>query len=164
MALRKKIPTKDFELKPRIPVVKPYQRTFQRQPRGRFDRNKRKTFRRGYKKPFSFNRFQRNHFVEEILEPITPEERELFQPIMDSVKGKLSAKLFNEEKKELAEVPVRELMKELPKTKKVSFIVFDGIATKRLVEKAKELGVKTLVGIKKGKIGKIEGIKVLIFN
>jgi hypothetical protein len=43
----------------------------------------------------------------------------------------------------------------------VSRIVFDGIITKRLVEAAHKAGVKTVVGIKLGKIEDPKGIELV---
>jgi DNA primase len=83
--------------------------------------------------------------------PPTAEELKKFKPVMDSLKGTLKAKLFDSQTKELNEVPVRELMEKIDKTKNIDSIVFDGIITKRLADKADELGISYLVGAKKGK-------------
>ena len=48
--------------------------------------------------------------------------------------------------------------------KNVNTIVFDGIITKRLLEAAEQNNVKTIVGVKKGKIDESKKTKVLAFN
>jgi len=94
----------------------------------------------------------------------TVDEKKLFQPLMDSLKGTLSAKLLNEKNVEVKTVKIRDLLKELENTKSIATIVCDGVITKRVVDTAKNAGVKTIVGVKKGRIGTEENVRILIFN
>ena len=88
-------------------------------------------------------------------------ESQSFKPILAQLKGSLKAKLLGADQKEIKEVPIRSLVESIKESKGVQSIVFDGIVTKRLVEAAKKSGVKTIVGVKKGKLDKVEGITVL---
>ncbi|MFH1544871.1 MAG: DNA primase DnaG [archaeon] len=96
--------------------------------------------------------------------PATEEEKKMFSPSMNEVKGKLEAVLLDEGNKEITRVKVRELMPKLKEVKGAHSIVFDGIITKRLVDEAKAIGVKNLVGVRKGKITEEEGIKTVILK
>ncbi len=88
---------------------------------------------------------------------ISPAERQQFLPVMQQLQGTLKAKLFDAEMKEIAESDVRNVVEKIAEMPNVSSVVFDGIITKRLVEEAAKKGVKTIVGIKKGKIDAVEG-------
>ena len=69
--------------------------------------------------------------------------------------------LKDDKLKEIASSNVRGLVEKLAESKNVHAIVFDGIVTKRLLEEAGKQGVKYIVGVKKGKIEKAEGIRVI---
>ncbi|MEM2893959.1 MAG: DNA primase DnaG [Candidatus Bathyarchaeia archaeon] len=62
------------------------------------------------------------------------------------IKGTLEAILMNGEGAEVARIPVSELVERLKERDDVEVVVFDGIVTERLLEAAKEKGVKLLVG------------------
>ena len=83
---------------------------------------------------------------------------------MQELKGKLSAALLDENMHQVKQVPIRELVDELKKTPNVHAVVFDGIVTKRLVDEASQLGVRYLVGMKKGKIDSNSSTKVITMN
>ncbi len=91
---------------------------------------------------------------------VSVEDQTRFKPLIEGLKGSLKAKLFDDSMKELKEVPVRELLKELPGSK-AKIVALDGIVTKRLVDEAKKNGVHTLVGVRKGKIDATSGVKVI---
>lgn len=91
-------------------------------------------------------------------------EIEQFKPIMDSLKGSLKAKIFDDKMKELEEVSVRDLLKTMKKHKNAKTIVLDGIITKRLLEAAEENGIIRLVGAKAGKIERSAKTKTIIIN
>jgi len=91
----------------------------------------------------------------------TPEEENAFKPIMQGLKGSLKARFLDSSNKTVKEVEVREMLNSLKEAKGVSAIVFDGIITKRVVDEAKRTGVKTIVGVKKGKVEKESEIKLL---
>ncbi|MBS7638020.1 DNA primase [Candidatus Bathyarchaeota archaeon] len=62
------------------------------------------------------------------------------------IRGTLEAILMRGDGAELARIPVSELVDRLRERDDVEMVVFDGIITQRLLETAKEKGVKTLVG------------------
>jgi DNA primase len=96
---------------------------------------------------------QRTPFKETTFE-VRPNAEELktFTKPMEEVKGKMKAKIFDEQMKEVKELPVNQLYEKLDETQKIHAIVMDGIITKRLAEKADKNGVKYIVGAKKGKL------------
>ena len=79
---------------------------------------------------------------------------------MQELEGSLNARFFDAKMKKLKEVSVRELLKEMGKTKATETVVFDGIVTKRLLEAAEKNKIKQLVGVKKGRIEDSETVKV----
>ncbi len=79
---------------------------------------------------------------------------------MKELEGSLKARFFDTKMKKLKEVNVRDLLKEMEKTKTTDSIVFDGIVTKRLLEAAEKSKIKQLVGVKKGRIEDSETVKV----
>jgi len=66
--------------------------------------------------------------------------------IAGKLRGSLEAILMREDGSEADRVPVSELVDRIRESKGVSLVVFDGIVTGRLVDTAREKGVKTLVG------------------
>lgn len=117
---------------------------------------------RGYSPRYSEPMGERN---EEPKEFVSAEERQNFLPVMQQLQGTLKAKLFDAEMKEVAESDVRDVVAKIAETPNVSSVVFDGIITKRLVDEAAKKGVKTIVGIKKGKIEATEGApKTIVIN
>ncbi len=94
-----------------------------------------------------------------------PAEAERFKPIMESLKGTLKAKIFDNNLKELATVNVRDLLKNLGRFKNAKAIVLDGIITKRLAQAAERAGIEYLVGVKLGKIENPSGrVKLIAFE
>ena len=83
---------------------------------------------------------------------VSAEEQDKFKPVLAELKGSLKAKLLDKDFKEVAVVPVRDLLKVLSSEKGIASIVFDGIITKRVLDEAKKNNIKTVVGIKKGKV------------
>ena len=115
----------------------------------------------GEGKPFSA--FETPSFAggEARAEPMvqaSAEEKAMYAPILQELKGSLKARLFDEALKVLAEVEVKDLVQALSGNPGVKTVVFDGIVTKRLAEEADKNSVSVLVGVRKGKIG--EGLKV----
>jgi DNA primase len=91
-----------------------------------------------------------------IIEKPTQEELTKFKPLLEKLKGTLKAKIYNKELKEIKEIPVKELVKELPKIKEAETIIFDGIITQRLAEQAETQNINYLIGIKKGTTKKVK--------
>ncbi len=82
-----------------------------------------------------------------------------------SLYGTLEAILYDSEWNKIKRVPVRDLIKELDENENIYAVVFDGIITQRLLDKASEKKVKILIGAKLGKItNKPSEILTLTFN
>ena len=94
--------------------------------------------------------------------PATEEEKKKFEPLMNSVKGKMDALMLDANQKEIKKSKIRELVPELKEQKEVDSIVLDGIITKRLLDEAKKHSVKYIIGVKKGKIEETQEIKTLV--
>lgn len=71
-----------------------------------------------------------------------------------NVKEKLLSSLLDENGEKIAEVPVAELYEKLDSYKGVFGIVFDGVVTQRLVDKANGLGIRLIVGERIGSLEK----------
>ncbi len=80
-------------------------------------------------------------------ESTNPVDTEILKELA-SVKGKLSAKLFDIEGKLITDVEIKDLINTLAKVRPDA-VVLDGIITQRLVDAANTAGVNTLVGINK---------------
>ncbi len=134
--------------------------------RGRFSSGESRGFgeRRFPPRERSFGFPRREGFpAEERPAMASAEERANFEPLLQSLKGSMQAKLYDEKMHEIASMDVKGLVEGLAKLANVHAIVFDGIITKRLVEEAGKHECKYLVGIKKGKIGESQKIKTLAF-
>ncbi len=86
---------------------------------------------------------------------------------MKSLYGTLEAILYDSQWNQIERVPVRELVNKLEEKGKgdVYAVVFDGIITQRLIDKAADKNVKLLVGARIGKItNKPVDLLVLTFN
>ncbi|MFH1663326.1 MAG: DNA primase DnaG [archaeon] len=150
------------------PTPRPLNRGFERprefdSPRT-FDSQRPRPFDSRSIRPFSpRNRFSDENPIRPILSlPATEEEKTKFNPIMDSVKGKMEAVLMDEKGREIKRTKIRELIPELKTQKQVESIVLDGIITKRLLDEAKNHSVKYVVGVKKGKLEETPEIKTLV--
>ena len=94
------------------------------------------------------------------LPPIQAKDLGTYTKPMKELEGSLKARFFDTKMKKLKEVNVRDLLKEMEKTKTADSVVFDGIVTKRLLEAAEKGKIKQLVGVKKGRIEDSETVKV----
>ncbi len=94
------------------------------------------------------------------LPPIQAKDLGAYSKPMKELEGSLKARFFDAKMKKLKEVNVRDLLKEMGKTKSTNSVVFDGIVTKRLLEAAEKGKIKQLVGVKKGRIEDSETVKV----
>jgi DNA primase len=63
-----------------------------------------------------------------------------------AVKGKLSARLFDDDRKLITEIEIKDLINTLSRVQP-AHVVLDGIITQRLVDTAHKSSVKTLVGV-----------------
>jgi len=86
----------------------------------------------------------------EFKEAVEPQEPEVnpqdLMPELASVKGRLNAKLYDRERKVIAEVEIKDLINTLG-TVQPAYIVLDGIITQRLVDAASRAQVKALIGV-----------------
>ncbi|WP_297501842.1 DNA primase DnaG [Thermococcus sp.] len=90
--------------------------------------------------------------VEKIVKPIEKSaspELEEFSEFIERVKKDGVALLLDENKKVIAEIPVRELTNQLKERKDVYAVVFNGVITQRLIDTVSETGVRYLVGARK---------------
>ncbi len=70
--------------------------------------------------------------------------------------GKKIARLLNSKGGIVTEISVGELINVLSSEKKaVSYVVFDGVITQRLVDMAHKKGVKIITGVKMGNVTKL---------
>jgi DNA primase len=67
---------------------------------------------------------------------------------LEKVKGSLSARLYDKELKQIAEVEIKDLINTLGKVQP-AYVVLDGIITQRLVDAASKANVTSLVGVNK---------------
>ncbi len=133
--------------------------------RPRNDYRKRDNYKRGRrppKKDYGRSRGppRREQRYERPPMPIKPNDLGEYSQHMKDLEGSLKAKILGKDKKVLKEVDVRDLLKEMGKTKNAEAIVLDGIITKRLLDEAEKNSVKELVGVKKGKIEETGKVKV----
>ncbi len=93
---------------------------------------------------------RKGEFRDEFREVVEPQEPEAtpqdLMPELASVKGRLNAKLYDAEKKVVAEVEIKDLINTLG-TVQPTYIVLDGIITQRLVDAASRAKVKALIGV-----------------
>ncbi|MEZ0344985.1 MAG: DNA primase DnaG [Infirmifilum sp.] len=72
--------------------------------------------------------------------------------VIEQFKGTLEAVIYDEEWREVARVPVKELVDRLKELDGAKHIILDGIITQRLVDTAFSKGIKTLIGVRVGEI------------
>ena len=77
---------------------------------------------------------------------------EKYKAMLLQMGGSSKARLLDEQDNVAAEVPVRELVETLKKTRAAKTVVFDGIVTQRILDIAAELGMRAVVGTKMGSI------------
>ncbi len=97
-------------------------------------------------------------------------EIDIPQTAMEEIKklpGTLEGIMFNENWNPVERVQVRDIIPKLETAQdnKVSYIIFDGVITQRLLELAASKNVKMLVGVRIGGITKsLDNIKILTFS
>jgi hypothetical protein len=88
-----------------------------------------------------------------------PVEKRLLNSLSE-VKGKLVAKLFNDDVEEISEVEIKDLIVTLSHVQP-KYVVLDGIVTQRLIDAASKSGVKAVVGVNTASKLKTMNVKVL---
>ncbi|MBI1973211.1 DNA primase [Candidatus Micrarchaeota archaeon] len=100
-----------------------------------------------------------------VQEPVTAgapaEDDRRYEDPINSLKGTLKAVLLNQSGERVMETDVRNLLREMREQQNVDGVVFDGIVTQRLVDVAAEKGIKTVVGVKQGRIANPGSVRVL---
>lgn len=137
----------------------PRERSFGERPSlGRSTRPRSESYESRRRAPVS--NFDRPNTRPRELPPIQAKDLGTYTKPMKELEGSLKARFFDAKMKKLKEVNVRDLLKEIEKTKTANSVVFDGIVTKRLLEAAEKGKIKQLVGVKKGRIEDSETVKV----
>ncbi len=76
------------------------------------------------------------------------------------VKGRLTARLFDEKQDLITEIEIKDLVDSL-KDVQPYYVVFDGIVTQRLIDAAAESRVNCIVGVNKSAISNTKGIRII---
>lgn len=81
------------------------------------------------------------------------------------LRGTLEAVIYDENWRPLERLAVRDLVNRLQDMENVSYVVFDGIVTQRIVDVAFKSGVKLVIGARMGDAARIpEEVKIVTFN
>lgn len=80
--------------------------------------------------------------------------------LLSFVKGKLTARLFDEKPDLITEIEIKDLINSL-KDVQPYCVVFDGIVTQRLIDAAAESRVSYIVGVNKSGISNTRGIRII---
>jgi len=83
---------------------------------------------------------------------------------LGELKNSLKARYYDKDGKPIFEGLVRDMIAHMKEKKGAETVVFDGIISKRLAELAKSRNIKTLVGVKKGKMSHIKGIELIEYE
>jgi len=122
--------------------------------------------------PESFQRpkeFERPSFQKPFARPREREDPFKAYPLdikknMDELKNTFSARFFDTQGKLIEEAKVRDILKQVKDQKNASYLLFDGVITKRLVELSKSRGILAVIGSRKGKMDKVKGIDVYEYD
>ena len=95
-------------------------------------------------------------------EPIkaSPEIAEKLMGELASIKGKLSARLFDGDMNVIAEIEIKDLVNTLAEVQP-AYVVFDGIITQRLVDAASKSKVSYIVGVNKSAVSDSKKINII---
>lgn len=88
------------------------------------------------------------------------ETKESYLNLLGDVKGKLSAKLFDENLKPITEIEIKDLINALGEVQP-HCVVLDGIVTQRLVDAAAESNVKCIIGVNRSSISNGKGLEIV---
>ncbi len=84
---------------------------------------------------------------------------------IDELRGTLEAVLYDEEWREMARVPVRDLPDMLQKIERAHAILMDGIVTQRIVELSAGKGIKKIIAARVGPLTKLpEDLEIATFE
>ncbi len=79
---------------------------------------------------------------------------------LNGVKGKLNARLYDKDLKQITEIEIKDLVNSLADVQP-QYVVFDGIVTQRLVDAAAKSKVDTIVGISKSNISNDRSLSIV---
>ncbi len=85
---------------------------------------------------------------------VVKRDKEQLMNELNELSNTLKARLYSSDGALVKEIPVRDVIKSIGETEDVETVVFDGIITQRLVDIATGKGVKTIIGVKLGNVGK----------
>jgi len=88
------------------------------------------------------------------LSRLSREQINMLKERVSQVKGKLISLLLDSEGNVVGEVSVSELFDSLDRYENVKYLIFDGVVTQRLIDKASSIGINVIVGERIGKIEK----------
>lgn len=98
-------------------------------------------------------------------QPMSPEAAEKVKQEYPAINGTLEAKVFDSEWKEIARMPVNELVSKIEEAEGAKYLIFDGIVTQRLIDTASKVGIESITGHRTGEIqGKPESISIYSFR
>ncbi len=80
--------------------------------------------------------------------------------LLNDVKGKLSARLFDQNLEVITEIEIKDMINTLRDVQPYC-VAFDGIVTQRLVDVAAKSGVKYIIGVNKSALSDTHGVEVL---
>lgn len=105
------------------------------------------------------------------FKPAVKQETEMFKEYpfdvkknMTELKNTFSARFFDKDGKLTEESKVKDILKQVKEQKNGSYLLFDGVITKRLVELSKSRGILAVIGSRKGKMDKIKGIEAIEYD
>ncbi|WP_148688790.1 DNA primase DnaG [Methanopyrus sp. SNP6] len=130
------------------------------------ERHKDKEREKGKKKPKPKKRPKRRGRLRKKERPKRdPQERRLLDRLKH-LKGTFRAELLDEGLEPVKEVELDELVEKLKSEDGVRAVVLDGVITRRLVEAAREKGVKYVVGVKEGDLDPEikKGVKIITMS
>ncbi|RLI94965.1 MAG: DNA primase [Candidatus Altiarchaeales archaeon] len=111
------------------------------------------------KVPISQIKEQRGRIEEEAILKEEKKTEKLLN-LLREVKGKLSARLYDENMELITEMEIKDLIDSLADVQPYA-VVFDGIVTQRLIDVASETGVKYLVGVNRSSISNTKNVRVI---
>lgn len=80
--------------------------------------------------------------------------------LLKNVKGKLTARLFDKNLKQITEIEIKDLVNSLKDVQPYG-VVFDGIVTQRLVDAAAESKVNCIIGVSKSEVSNTKNVRIL---
>ncbi len=112
------------------------------------------------KAPLSQVKENRGRVAEKIHPILKEDKNKKFLSLLRDVKGKLTARLYDSDLKQITEIEIKDLIDSLGGVQPYC-VVFDGIVTQRLIDAAASSKVKWIVGINKSSISNMRGVQIV---